>query len=66
MPAQPNELDAVFLIGGMAIGVLVGSVAFPEIGAALGETMADWAFGAAGAIFAGVAHETVASLIRLR
>jgi hypothetical protein len=54
----------VCLVGGMAIGLIFGDRVFPELEAMFGDPVTDIFLGAMGALFAVIAYETVAMLLR--
>ena len=59
----PVSLTA-WVIGGMAIGLLVGEGTFAQLDAALGDRLADLGLGIVGALLGALAHEVVATLRR--
>jgi hypothetical protein len=64
MKAERHESTALLLIAGMAVGVMLGGPAFPQVAIEFGDTMAGWVLGAAGMVLAGLGYEIVASLSR--
>ena len=66
MHGERYEISALYLIGGMALGLGLGGNAFPQLGIMLGDTVAGVLFAATGTLFAGLAHTLVARLAKHR
>src|SRR3982750_4463632 len=64
MNAERHERPALFLIGAMALGLMGGGAAFPQVAFMLGDTVAAWCFAIAGMVIAGSAHELVRTINR--
>jgi hypothetical protein len=52
------------MVGGTAIGVILGHSVFPGLEAVLGDPLADIFFGIVGALFAAIAYEMVAMFLQ--
>jgi hypothetical protein len=50
------------LLGGMAAGLFLGDIFFPELEAAIGDPLGDFVVAAAGAAVASLIHDTLAHL----
>jgi hypothetical protein len=66
MTVRNRSFYALFLICGMALGILWGHWALPNIRDLLGEPVEDILFATGGAFLGGLAHELVMSLTRNR
>ena len=56
---------AIFLMVGWLLGMVLGHALFADLERASGELVADIAFGIVGAVFGGLIHEIVVTLLRL-
>jgi hypothetical protein len=56
----------ICLIGGAAIGLFFGDMAFPGLEALIGDLYEDILLGSCGAVIGALAHEVVATFWRLR